>query len=60
MIDRALIGMSVIVVLIGAETAYRDYVQYEITESYVKGKRLLGIYINKIAKPEKRYRRAAE
>jgi hypothetical protein len=49
MIDRALIGTSVTVVLIGAETAYRDYVQYEVTESHNQRKGLLGIYIHRIA-----------
>jgi hypothetical protein len=48
MIDDALIGTSVTVVLIGAETAFRDYVQYEVVQSYEKRKGLLGIYIHRI------------
>lgn len=47
-IDEQLVGSSVTVVLIGAETLYRPYVQYEIRESYARGNGLLGIYINNI------------
>jgi hypothetical protein len=49
MIDSALYSTSVTVVLIGAETAQREYVQYEISASYQLGKGLLGIYIHNIA-----------
>ncbi|HEX8772080.1 MAG TPA: TIR domain-containing protein [Pyrinomonadaceae bacterium] len=49
MIDTGLRNTSVTEVLIGAETAYRDYVRYEIAESHGLGKGLLGIYINNIA-----------
>lgn len=48
MIDEALIGTSVTVVLIGAETYQRKWVRYEIKKSYEKGNGLLGIYIHKI------------
>jgi hypothetical protein len=48
MIDNALYNTSVTVVLIGAETASRKYVQYEIEQSFERGKGLLGIYINQI------------
>ena len=45
-IDRQLNGTSVTIVLIGAETANRPYVQYEILESYKRGNGLLGIYVH--------------
>lgn len=48
MIDRALDNTSVTVVLIGAETATRDYVKYEISQSYARGNGLIGIYIDKL------------
>ncbi|MEJ0098441.1 MAG: TIR domain-containing protein [Pseudomonadota bacterium] len=34
--------------MIGAQTAYRPYVQYEISESYNRGNGLLGVRINNI------------
>ena len=40
---NALEGTSVTVVLIGAETAQRTYVTYEIEQSIAKGNGLLGI-----------------
>lgn len=47
MIDDAMVGSSVTAVLIGAETAGRPYVEYEIQKSHgVKG--LLGVYIHNI------------
>jgi hypothetical protein len=48
MIDDALVGSSVTAVLIGAETANRDYVRYEIEMSRFTSKGLLGIYIHNI------------
>lgn len=48
MIDNALIGTSVTVVLIGAETWRREYVNYEIERSLERGNGLLGININNI------------
>ena len=48
-IDDALIGTTVTVVLIGAETATRRYVKYEIEKSLERGNGLIGIYIHKIA-----------
>lgn len=48
MIDDALVGTTVTVVLIGAETAQRKYVTYEIEQSIAKGNGLLGIYIDQI------------
>jgi hypothetical protein len=52
MIDDALAGTSVTVVLIGAETANRKYVDYEIKQSLARGNGLLGIYIDQVATPQ--------
>lgn len=41
-------GTSVTAVLIGAETSKREWVKYEIIESYNRGNGLLGIYIHNI------------
>lgn len=48
MIDDGLKNTSVSAVLVGEETAGREYVQYEIIQSYNKGNGLLGVYINKL------------
>lgn len=48
LIDKGLIGTSVTVVLIGAETAQRKFVNYEIEQSIARGNGLLGIYISGI------------
>jgi MTH538 TIR-like domain (DUF1863) len=45
-IDDQLKGTSVTVVLIGSETANREYVGYEIKQSHIKGNGMLGIYIH--------------
>lgn len=45
-IKEQLSGTSVTVVLIGAETNNRDYVKFELRESYAKGNGMLGIYIH--------------
>jgi len=47
-IDRNLEETSVTVVLIGAETANRKWVNYEIKKSYQRGNGILGIYIHKL------------
>ena len=47
-IDKQLEGTSVTVVLIGAETNDRPYINYEIQQSYNKKNGLLAIYINNI------------
>jgi hypothetical protein len=47
-IDRQLSGTSVTVVLIGAQTYGRPWVNYEISESWNKGNGLLGIYIHNV------------
>ncbi|HKC64870.1 MAG TPA: TIR domain-containing protein [Pyrinomonadaceae bacterium] len=46
LIDDRLIGTSVTVVLIGAETAYRRFVSYEIEKSVELGNGIFGIRIN--------------
>src|SRR5438093_6273800 len=48
LIDSGLNGTSVTVVLIGAETANRKYVSYEIEKSIARGNGLLGVLINNI------------
>lgn len=48
LIDNGLIGTSVTVVLIGALTSYRQFVDYEIKQSVARGNGLLGIYIHGI------------
>jgi hypothetical protein len=48
MIDRGLSGTSVTVVLIGAETSKRKFVDYEVERSISRGNGLLGIYIGGI------------
>jgi hypothetical protein len=48
LIDKGLAGTSVTVVLIGAQTSQRKYVDYEIAQSIARGNGLLGIYISGI------------
>ncbi|MGA2606503.1 MAG: TIR domain-containing protein [Terriglobia bacterium] len=48
LVDKGLVGTSVTVVLIGAETAQRKFVNYEISQSIARGNGLLGIYISGI------------
>lgn len=48
-INDQLLGTSVTAVLIGQSTAEREYVLYEIEQSYKKGNGLLGIYIHQCA-----------
>ena len=47
-INGQLTGTSTTIVLIGAETASRSYVQYEILQSYNRGNALLGIPIHNL------------
>lgn len=49
LIDKGLEGTSVTAVLIGAQTASREYVEYEIDQSWKRGNGLLGIYIHGIS-----------
>ena len=48
LIDTGLRGTTVTAVLIGAETASRTYVSYEIEKSVERGNGLLGVLINNI------------
>src|SRR5437762_2848346 len=45
-IDNQLNGTSVTAVLIGAQTAEREYVQYEIIQSHSRGNGLLAIHVD--------------
>ena len=47
-IDGQMNGTSVTVVLIGAETAQRPWVQYEINKSWERGNGIIGVYIHNI------------
>jgi hypothetical protein len=60
LINKGLQDTSVTVVLIGAETAQRRWVNYEIEKSHERGNGMLGIYIHNIAnlKRQKDYRGA--
>jgi len=48
LIEKGLNGTSVTVVLVGTETHSRRWVKYEIVKSFVEGKGILPIYINRI------------
>ncbi|MCX5712988.1 MAG: TIR domain-containing protein [Candidatus Omnitrophica bacterium] len=48
LIDEGLEGTTVTVVLIGAKTSEREYVEYEIDQSWKKGNGLLGVYIHQL------------
>jgi len=47
-IDNAMLGTSVTVVLIGAETAGRKWVKYEIRKSHTDDKGMIGVYIHNL------------
>jgi hypothetical protein len=47
-IRKQLEGTSVTVVLIGAETSSREYVKYELEQSWERGNGILGIYIHQM------------
>jgi hypothetical protein len=47
-IDNQLSGTSCTIVLIGADTAGRKWINYEIEKSWKEGKGLLGIYIHNL------------
>jgi hypothetical protein len=47
-IDSQLNGTSVTVVLIGAQTASRRWVTYEIQKSHARGNGMLGVYIHNV------------
>lgn len=48
MIDDALKGTSVTVVFIGAKTAGRKYINYEINQSIARGNGIVGIQIHEL------------
>jgi len=48
LIDDGLKNTTVTVVLIGAKTSEREYVDYEINQSWNKGNGLIGVYIHNI------------
>lgn len=48
LIDNALEGTTVTVLLIGAKTAGRKYINYEIEKSMERGNGILGIHIHNI------------
>lgn len=48
MIDKGLEGTSVTVVLIGAKTAGRKFINYEIKKSIARGNGLVGIQIHEL------------
>lgn len=48
LIDDALIGTSITVVLIGSQTSNRKYVNYEIQQSIKRGNGILGVHIHMI------------
>lgn len=50
-ISGQLSGASVTVILIGAETFDRPWVNYEIQQSYADGKGMLGIYVHQLKDP---------
>ncbi len=54
LINKGLNGTSVTVILIGAETASRPWVKYEIEKSIERGNGLLGIHICNIKNLEER------
>jgi hypothetical protein len=54
LIDTGLEETTVTVVLIGAETANRQHVSYEIQQSVARGNGILGIRINNIKGPDGR------
>jgi hypothetical protein len=47
-IDDQLYGKSVAIVLIGANTAGRKWIKYEIKKAWEEGKGLLGVYIHNL------------
>ena len=47
-IDEQLIGTSVTAVLIGQDTCNRDFVRYELQQSFKRGNKIIGIFIHNI------------
>ena len=48
LMDSSLNGTSVTVILIGGNTANRRWVNYEIVKSFVEGKGIMSIHLNRI------------
>lgn len=48
LIDKGLVNSSTTAVLIGFETFGRQWIEYEILESWKRGNRLLGVYIHRL------------
>lgn len=48
LVQQSLIGTSVTIVLVGSETAERRWVKYEIVKSFVEGKGIFALHINRI------------
>ena len=47
-IDKQMHGKSCLVVLVGARTAGRKWIKYEIRKAWEAGKGVVGIYVNKL------------
>ena len=47
-IDEQMHGKSCLVVLVGAKTAGRKWIKYEIKKAWEAGKGVVGIYVNKL------------
>ena len=47
-IDEQMLGRSCVVVLVGAKTAGRKWIKYEINKAWDAGKGVVGIYVNKL------------
>jgi len=47
-IDEQMYGKSCLVVLVGAKTAGRKWIEYEITKAWNSGKGVVGIHLNKL------------
>lgn len=48
MIDDGLLGTSITVVLIGAQSSNREYINYEIDESIKRSNGIVGVHIHMI------------
>jgi hypothetical protein len=53
-IDNQMVGRSCVVVLIGAQTAQRKWIDYEITKAWEKGKGIVGVHIHNLKDREQR------
>ena len=48
LVEESLVGTSVTIVLVGSETHERRWVKYEIIRSFVEGKGIMAVHINRI------------